>query len=332
MIRRLPALLLLACGACSGEPAPDDVAQIPEAANALRPADAAASASSEAYLVWSVDPAESAGRAGTAWIDGQGRVVARRPGVYVAGGGTVWAWTEGKKPGRGVDCECLRNAEFADDAQCAKTAPVGVVDLVDALGGRKIALLEAPAGDSVQIEPPEQEARPLAGVGPFLMVETRSDNYACGAHGSLHVGWDAYDLRSGDTVSLLDSAEVEAAIAREGAAALAELRKEMDPEEVAYREVEMTALEARWTPEGALRVGYQFTTGACYACSDGIWSSYSRSAVVPAASIPRPFAEYARAPEAVRRYWRTSPPGERAGWSVVDAPDAAAALARFRAP
>ncbi|HEU4456840.1 MAG TPA: hypothetical protein VFR81_27480, partial [Longimicrobium sp.] len=168
--------------------------------------------------------------------------------------------------------------------------------------------------------------------GPFLMVETRSDNYACGAHGSLHVDWATYDLRTGETVALLDSAETEAAIAREGAAALAELRKEMEPEEAAYREVEMTAVEARWTAEGALRVGYQFTTGACYACSDGIWSSYSRSLVVPAPALPRPLATYARAPEAVRRYWASSPPGEHAGWSQVDAPDVAAALARFRAP
>ncbi|HEU4452121.1 MAG TPA: hypothetical protein VFR81_03640, partial [Longimicrobium sp.] len=149
MIRRFPALLLLACGACSGDPAPGDLAKIPAVASALRPAEAATSASSEAYLVWSVDPADTAGVGQTAWIDGEGRVVARRPGVYVAGGGAVWAWTEGKKPGRGVDCECLRNAEFADDAQCSRTAPVGIVDLVDGLGGRRIALLEVPDGDSI---------------------------------------------------------------------------------------------------------------------------------------------------------------------------------------
>jgi hypothetical protein len=331
MIRRLPALLLLACGACSGAPAPDDLAQTP-GASALRPAEAAAPASSGAYLVWSLDPADTADVGETAWIDGEGRVVARRAGVFASGGGAVWAWTEGKKPGRGVDCFCLRDAEFDETAQCPKTEPVGVADLVDALGGRRIALLEVPAGDSLLIEPPYQEATPLAGVGPYLMLERRVYTYACGAHGSQSVEWFVYDLRTGDTVALLDSAETAAAIAREGAAALAELKKGMTEDEAAEADVMLTALQARWTAEGALRVAYQFTTGACYACGDGVWSSYSRSAEVPAPALPRPLAAYARAPEAVRRYWAASPPGEYAGWSAVDAPDPAAALARFRAP
>jgi hypothetical protein len=336
MLRRLPTLLLLACGACSGDPAPDDLARIPAPASALRPTDAAASASPEAYLVWSIDPADTVGVGQTAWIDGEGRVVARRPGVYVAGGGAVWAWTKGTKPARGGDCDCLEENDFAEDAQCPKTAPVGVADLVDALGGRRIALLEVPTSneqiDYSQMEPPEQDAWPVGGVGPYLLMERSIYMYGCGAHGSVSVEWSVYDLRTGDTVALLDNAEVEAATAREGAAALAELRKEMTEDEAAVREVEMTAVETRWTAEGALRVGYQFTTGACYACSDGIWSSYSRSLVVPAPTLPRPLAPYARAPEAVRRYWASSPPGERAGWSEVDAPDVAAALARFRAP
>jgi len=337
MIRRLPALLLLACGACSGAPAPDDLAQSPPAASALRPAEAAGPVSSEAYLVWSVDPADTAGVGETAWIDGEGRVVARRPGVFASGGGAVWAWTKGTKPGRGVDCGCKREAEYAEDAQCPSTEPVGVADLVDALGGRRIALLEIPTSngdiDYSQLEPPGQDAWPVGGVGPYLLTMSSRYIFGCeAAHGSRGVKWAVYDLRTGDAVALLDSAETAAATAREGAAALAELKKEMTPEEAAEADVELTVVETRWTPDGALRVAYQFTTGACYACSDGMWSSYSRSAEVPAPALPRPLAAYARAPEAVRRYWAASPPGERAGWSAVDAPDPAAALARFRAP
>jgi hypothetical protein len=326
MSLRISALLLLVGAACTAPPA-DDRAAIPAAASALRPAEGTAAAPDQAYLVWSTDSADAAE---TAWIDGEGRVVARRPGVYAAGGGTVWRWTEAKTPWKGVDCECLRAEEYAEGAQCVATAPVAVAALVDESGERTIPMLVLPTGEDLEIAPPEQEARPLSGVGPFLLVERRMETYACGAHGSVGVEWAAYDLRAGAPAALLDSAETHAATAREGAAALAELRREMEPEEAARREVELTAVEARWSPDGALRVGYQFTTGACYACSDGLWSSYTRSAVVPAGSVPRPLAAFTPAPEAVRRHWRASPPGERAGWSAVDAPDLAAALARFR--
>ncbi len=336
MIRRLSSLLLLACGACSGAPAPDDLARAPAAVNALRPSESSATASSGAYLVWSVDAADTAGVGETAWIDGEGRVVARRPGVFASGGGAVWAWTKGTKPARGVDCECVRDNGYAENAQCPTTAPVGVADMVDLLGGRRIALLEVPTSggqiDYGQMEPPSQEAWPVAGVGPYLLMQRSIYLYGCGAHGSTGVEWSVYDLRTGDTVALLDSAETAAATAREGASALAELKKGMTEDEAAEASVMLTMVRTRWTADGALRADYQFTAGACYACSDGMWSSYSRSAEIPAPALPRPLAAYARAPEAVRRYWAASPPGERAGWSAVDAPNAAAALARFRAP
>jgi hypothetical protein len=82
---------------------------------------------------------------------------------------------------------------------------------------------------------------------------------------------------------------------------------------------------------GTLDVAYRISTFACYACSDGEAGSYSRSVSLPADSIPPMLAEWTRAPEPVRLYWRGTPPRARAGWSRVDAADPAAALARFRA-
>jgi hypothetical protein len=328
MIRRILPLLLLATAGCAADRM-DAAAEIPAAASALAAADSSPpSSSSEAYLVWSGDSAS----ARTAWIDGSGRVVAERPGIYVAGGGTVWAWTPGMKKGRWIDCECLRNAEFAEDsattAQCRQDAEVRVADLVDVAGGRRIEVLTGESDDA--ISPPEQRATPLTGVGPYLFVEFFHDIYACGAHGFGGASPGVYDLRTGEQVVLIDTVNAAPYVLREGEVARAALAAEEEDTTVEVGPVDLTEVEVRWTPEGELKVAYQFTISACYACSDGEFGSYSRSESVPAREVIPALQPYLRAPEAVRRYWAQSPPGERAGWSAVDAADPAAALARFR--
>lgn len=330
MIRRILPLVLIACAGCAADRA-DDLAEVPAAASALVASDSARpSASPEAYLVWSGDSTN----ARTAWIDGEGRVVAQKRGIYVAGAGTVWAWTPGMKKGTWIDCECLREQEFDEDdsrmaARCPQEAEVRVADLVDVVGGRRIEVLKGESDEDMA--PPEQSAQPLAGVGPYLFVEYFHDLYMCGAHGVGGFGPGVYDLRTGAQVELVDSVEAEAYEAREGEAARAALIAENEVGEAFEIEgVDLTEVEVRWSPEGALSVAYQFTTGACYACSDGEYGSYSRSHSVPAREVIPALRPYLRAPEAVRRYWSQSPPGERAGWSAVDAADPAAALARFR--
>jgi hypothetical protein len=335
MIRRLcAAALLLACAACGAEPPADE----PGAATAFRApgADSSAPAADtqpgEAYLVWSAAAVDSPAR--TVWIDGQGRPVAQRAGVVAGGSGGLWAWTEGKETTRGVDCECLRNAEDPDNAQCLVQGEVATVHLADLLSGRRVGVVAAEPSDENAL--PEQRAAPLAGVGPYLFVEADYDVYSCGAHGFHNVEARVYDLsRGGAVVELLDSAQALAVEEREGVAARRALEDEFDDDDWVEGSVEsvyLTEVEAKWTQAGTLDVAYQLTTGACYACSDGLSSSYSRSAVVPASSVPPALAEWTRAPEAVRRYWQATPPGERAGWSRVDAADPAAALARFRRP
>jgi hypothetical protein len=327
MIRRILPLFLLACAGCAADRMDDAAAEI---SSALVPSDSAPpSTSSEAYLVWSGD---SAATARTAWIDGEGRVVAERAGVYVAGAGTVWAWTAGMKKGRWIDCECLRNAEFAEDsvttAQCRQDAEVRVADLVDVLGDRRIEVLTAESDDVMA--PPEQRATPLAGVGPYLFVEYFHDIYMCGAHGVGGASPGVYDLRTGEQVVLIDTVNAAPYVLREGEVARAALAAEEEDTTVEVGQLDLTEVEVRWTPEGELKVAYQFTMGACYACSDGEFGSYSRSESVPAREVIPALQPYLRAPEAVRRYWAQSPPGEHAGWSAVDAADPAAALAGFR--
>jgi hypothetical protein len=344
MIRRLAAVLLLACAACTADrarqqapaaplAAPDSLASdslVPDGV-AEPPLPEPVPEADAAYLVWSAD---TAWKTETAWIDGAGRVLARRPGVVVAGGGGVWAWTEGEKRMVATSCECYRKNEYDPEAYCPEPATVAVVDLVDLLGGRRVPVLRVDSG--ISVAPPRQGAVPYTGVGPYLFVENATEWYDCYHHEGFAVDPFVLDLsRGGAAVALVDSAGAAAVVARQGAEAREAMLREFEESSLDTAEVPsgppgFSSVEAAWTAEGRLRVSYRFLIGACFTCSNEHASSYSMSAAIPAAGVPPRLAPYAVAPDAVRLYWRRSPPGEHAGWSRVDAADRAAVLARFR--
>ncbi|HEU0052832.1 MAG TPA: hypothetical protein VFQ39_06630, partial [Longimicrobium sp.] len=309
MLRRSALVFLLACAACAPDRNADGAEAALRAGAGPSPADAR---TGPAYLVWSADTAKSE----TVWIDGAGKVVARRPGVFVAGSGGVWEWREGKGKASGLDCECLRKAEFAEGAKCMTEADVRTVELADLLGGRRIPVLKAES--DTEAAPPEQRAEPMAGVGPYFFTETRSDIYACGAHGFLGVSDEVRDLsKDGALVEIVDSVGGEVILARMRDAASAALQREYrqdlgemaeDADTLSMETLYLSDVQPSWTAEGTLSVGFQFTTGACYACGDGEAGSYSSSVVLPADSVPAPLRPYLRAPDAVRAYWRSIRP------------------------
>jgi hypothetical protein len=332
MLRRSALVLLLACAAC----APDRPA---DGAEDSQRADASSSSpdaqGGPAYLVWSADSAT----AGTVWIDGAGKVVARRPGIFVAGSGGVWEWREGKKRVSGLDCECLRNTEFVSGARCQTQDSAGTAELAELLSGRRVTVLEAKSDSGEAV--PVQHATPLAGAGPYLFVESSIAGSACGAHGWMGVDVEVRDLsRGGAVAEIVDSVGAERVIARVGDEARGALQREyhgalgggaIEPGDTLQTDaMKLSAVRAAWTPAGTLDVRFQLTTDACYACSDAIAGSYTRSVILPADSVPPPLRPFVRAPDVVRAYWRSAPPAEHAGWSQVDAADPAAALAAFR--
>ena len=82
---------------------------------------------------------------------------------------------------------------------------------------------------------------------------------------------------------------------------------------------ELTALVPSYAPNGRLTIGYQFTTGAPYAFSDGLWASYTISTVRPSSALSARFAPYRDAPAQVRALLRARPAATLGGWSHVDA-------------
>ncbi|HSU17249.1 hypothetical protein [Longimicrobium sp.] len=358
---RLPTIaLLLAVTACGSEPSPArrhaaTAPAIPAATDSQRAADSprvriVPPAHPAGYLVWWADSAHSAR---TAWLDGGGRVIATRPGVYAAMGPHLWRWTEGTKRAPGADCECIRGK---DPDRCPlRSSRVNTATMVDLAGGgtREIMgpLDSTQASGEVQ---PEQQATPVTGAGPYLLVRVKAAYDACGAHG-LPADDVAWAPLAGDTVP-----EPEASVmARDSAAAtlgflqtpcgIGEDDEKRDPGSP-------WSWEAQWTRGGRLQGGYRFIREAAFICGDG-GESYSRTILVADSVLPRWIAAWSPAPEPVRRYWSTEPRAAaawreagvwasdtsvaqhsfwymdaalRAGWSAVDSVNAPRLLALFR--
>jgi hypothetical protein len=323
--RAVPALVLACAAACRADAPRAGVAMAPAASAFAEPRAAAASPAvtteADAYLVWSADSAS----AETAWLDAAGNRVATRPEVVIAAGGGLWAWRKGTGKAKGIDCQCMEKHDFADGAPCAKQSDVETVDVVDLASSRRVALVPTPEPQE-GAEPTEQTPAPVSSAGSYLFAEVESYSYACGAHGTSWVDRPAFDLSDGAKAVDLLGADTARVLAHEGVAA----RKALETGGNAWsplQDFSVADLQVGWTKTGTLDVQYRFSAGACYACGDGVVGSYLTTTLVPADPVPARLAAWTQAPDAVRRWWRAHPPGERAGWS----PALAAGLAAFQA-
>lgn len=330
MLRRTHVALLLACGGChADQPAPArSIAGAPVAAPsrppATPPASAAPRAAEEAryvepervsppahpagYLVWWADEAHAAR---TVWLDGGGRVLASRGGVYVAARRRLWRWTERRERMWGLDCECVRNG---NPGECGSVASLtGTVYLTEVGGLGRITVLAPP--DSADRAPAQQSAAALAGAGPYLMVGVEARAHYCGAHDLPAGGLDLMDLEHDRGVDVREPPGVawrdSAAAVRAFAATAGDL--EIDAEQP-DDPGQLYGLEVQWLPDGTLQTGYRYGRSTCFICGDG-GESYLRTVLVPNPVIPRWLAPWTRAPEPVLRYWRR--PALRHGWAQV---------------
>jgi len=312
----------------------------------MPPADAAG------YLVWWAD---SASAVRTAWLDGAGRTVAERPGLYVVNGARLWKWEDGKERAAGADCECMRRKD--DPRDCPpRVSMVNTAAMVDLAGGRRVEIM-SPI-DSAQADgeaQPDQRATPVTGAGPYLLVRVAARYDACGAH-DLPADDVAWSSLTGDTLPRPDARAV---VARDSAAAERGFLRTPcgigDDDEV-RSPGEPWGFEAQWTREGTLQGGYRFSRSSAFICGD--WGeSYARTVLVADSVMPPWLAPWSRAPEPVRRYWRSVPrvaaafrrtgawasdttvgghdfwyaaPELRTGWSAVAAADTARLLPLFR--
>lgn len=292
----------------------------------------AAPAGAGAWLVWATDGERSE----TVWIDANGAEVARHDGIHLAAGTHVWRVERHEGRATGLDCECVMRTDpsFATTPEACKIGvPTQVVTAVDLLSTEHIDLVTAPTLASVQDgeSSPGVNATIVGTVGPYLFLETYGYSFGCGAaHGN---GWFTYDVIDTTTsgrlvVDALSASEVTGIKTAETATVLSrELANDgsvFNPD--AYT---VTELRPRWQEDGKLVTEAQLTWDACYACSDGLWASYTRSIRVPT-QVPTRLQPYAAAPAPVVAWWAAHPPPLTTGWSEVQPGQEATALAAFQ--
>jgi hypothetical protein len=284
-----------------------------------RPA-ASAAAAAPLAMVWTEGP-EKERRTWT--VDSAGTVVAQSDGVRVAVAGRIWQWKETGTVVRTRACEPL------DDKR--KTAPTpapppgkGVRATLEPLGGGVADEVVASVGSESGWEEVEQRVVLVATVGPYAFVRTELYAYACGVHGSTVDGYRVWDMarRAVAWDSTSPSSPEWTASSREAEKeALAEFGTMPDvapfADEAGHVAMALTEIVPSFDAGARLRVAFQFTAPSCYACSDRLWSSYSKSMRKPVPSVPEPLRAWEQPPAGVRTFAIAHAELHVGGWSAL---------------
>lgn len=320
---RTRGVLVLVCGLSVACASGDDVLSAP---NVAPPA-------SGAWLVWSHD----GDRTETVWIDANGAEVARHEGVHLAAGPHVWRIEKHEGRATGLDCDCVNRVDPAGSTApeaCKVGVPTEVMFATDLLSTDRIDLVTAPAAaqslDDLDSSP-GVSASIVSTIGPYLFLESYGYSYGCGAaHGN---GWVSYEMIDATAsarvvVEPLTPSETDGIKTAETAVVLS---RELANDGSVFNpgSYTVTELRVRWQADGKLVTEAQLTWDACYACSDGLWGSYTRSARVRT-QVPASLQPYTTTAAPVLAWWATHPPGDNGGWSEVPQDKIAAALEAFR--
>jgi hypothetical protein len=229
-------------------------------------------------------------------------VIERLPGARIATSSAEWTWIAAPVPVSTSAC-----------AEGSVTRPAGVgtaTRAVLATGGREQLVVAREA----RCCPNEARhtVRLRASLGPMLFVEEADFSFECGAHGSTDVAffvWDAERAARLDVLGEVPHADrLKAAVAKNVVGAAGSLV----PDEGT---AEITALVPTFRPRD-VALEAQISLPACYACSDGAWSSYTRSVRVPAEAPPM-LAPWLALPEGVVAFRRGHPDTDVRGWSRI---------------
>lgn len=140
-------------------------------------------------------------------------------------------------------------------------------------------------------------------VGSWALISESEWGYSCGAHPSEAHAFSVWDLEKGSRVNWMDRVPHVERLRRTAITKLLEDEAFIEMGEA--HETELTALRLQFDPERGLSLRYQFTAPTCYACSDGMWSSYTRSVDVDGEPMALP--QQAPLPASVRQWLAEHP-------------------------
>ena len=176
-------------------------------------------------------------------------------------------------------------------------------------------VIDAGYSGSLDVEQMEHGVLLFGSIGSVLFFHETTFVYACGAHGNTTASFTMWDAEAGKPIEMLGDVPDKAALAKKAA----ELLDAADGEDSSAHEddalPELVQLEPAYGARGALRLDAQFMRAACYACSDGFWSSYSRSVGVETHWMPERFSAWAMPPVSVKVFLELHPGFALGGWS-----------------
>ena len=259
---------------------------------------------SEHYLVWwGVEE----GGYSTALVRARNEdpeVLAEGSGLFIAAGESIWSWEERTQSSAQIDCACQMEARGeGDESDCSVSRDVVSAELLEVDGSRSIDAFPVQEEYEGEVEP---NPNVLGSTGPILMSADCHYGYFCGAHGSVECQYKAWNLATGESVTA-DQIVRPLSQADQVGLLNEEPRDELVTPDTLIGLVEV---RPRWGDSGDVRLEALYAASACYACTDGEWSSYTIAARHEDAE---PTIELEDAPGAVLELWNTTT-GPR-GWS-----------------
>jgi hypothetical protein len=276
-----------------------------------------ATPSTPRVLVWTVN---EDGEHMTWTLDDAGEAAELRDGIRIAARGGVWDWHETVEKLVTTACPTFDDSGVEQPPGDAPEPGTGVrITLEREDGGGRTELVAPESAEGAQDL--EQTVDLVASVGPYLFIRESTYAYTCGAHGNVGVSFRVHDAERGvDVWTSTDGRRFVdlVAVARETTRARNELVVDEDVAAfVADGElpVDFTAILPSYDTDGALEIGLQFTAAACYACSDGAWSSYTKSTTEPLDALPAALRPWATPPAGVSAFLHDHPTLTLGGWT-----------------
>jgi hypothetical protein len=259
-------------------------------------------------LVWARD------KQGLAWtyeVQPDGKADARLEGIHIATKRGRWTWVT-----KTLDVETEPCDLSLGSRQPAQGGTVTRASVVGSAGTHEQVIVDPDTSCDAEHCPNEvrHDARPVASLGPYLFVEQSTYAYACGAHGFTSASFVVWDLDQGRAVDAIGQVPDRDTLLGEAARACADDPADGPVFGDGKPEITEVLPVVEGSGSGAVAFHAQLTVPTCYACGDGLWSSYTRSVRVKAPP-PAQMAAFAELPSQVALFLAQHPALSVGGWS-----------------
>jgi len=276
----------------------------------------------DTFLIWLSD---DKGRITTYWFSttrNTAPTVQAKTGLFLITRNKLHALEYKKRRFSCCDCnQWMEELQHDEEVVCPpkKKKTSNFYLLLQSLTDQDTLTLIAPLSEAetVNLGDFEDELRLRGVVGQYLfLTQSRYLSHCMSAHGhasSRMILWDAAKGEKVDPRMLFkDDPQLKEAANR----ALQAFRADKIVTAKTTKDLELAAIYPRYDETGRLRITWQFTAKVCYADSDWLWSSYTRSTWVEG-DAPAVFRENRVPPPAVTGFLKSHHRDQLVGWAPL---------------